>query len=134
MLPVHTATIRLYLHVLAATIWVGGQLTLAGLVPVLRDLGPDAPRRAARRFNVIAWGAFVVLVVTGIWNLLEIDVADRSGAYLATLTVKIVVVVLSGMSAAWHANARSKFALAAGGALTGLTALLALFLGVQLHG
>ena len=134
MLPVHSSTIRLYLHVLAATIWVGGQLTLAGLVPVLRGLGPDAPRLAARRFNVIAWSAFAVLVVTGIWNLLVIDVGDRSGAYLVTLMVKLGVVVLSGMSAAWHATARSRVALAAGGALTGLTALVALFLGVQLHG
>jgi len=29
MLAVHWSTIRLFLHVLAATIWVGGQLTLA---------------------------------------------------------------------------------------------------------
>ena len=32
MLPVTWATVRVFLHVLAATIWVGGQLTLAGLV------------------------------------------------------------------------------------------------------
>jgi len=29
-------TIRLFLHVLAATVWVGGQITLAALVPALR--------------------------------------------------------------------------------------------------
>src|SRR5664279_3639714 len=29
-------TLRLFLHVLAATIWVGGQLTLAPLVPTFR--------------------------------------------------------------------------------------------------
>ncbi|MDA8301079.1 MAG: hypothetical protein M0005_05925 [Actinomycetota bacterium] len=37
--------IRLSLHVLAATVWVGGQITLAGLVPTARQLGQDAPRR-----------------------------------------------------------------------------------------
>ena len=39
---------RLFLHVLAATIWVGGQLTLAALVPALRPLGAEVtPRRRA---------------------------------------------------------------------------------------
>ena len=40
MLPVSWGTIRLTLHVLAATIWVGGQLTLAALVPALDASGP----------------------------------------------------------------------------------------------
>ena len=44
VLAVHLATVRLFLHVLAATVWVGGQLTLAGLVPGLRAISPDAPR------------------------------------------------------------------------------------------
>ena len=40
---------RLFLHVLAASIWVGGQLVLAGLVPTVRRFGegpdqaPDVP-------------------------------------------------------------------------------------------
>ena len=42
MLAVSWDTVRLFLHVLAATIWVGGQLTLAVLVPVLRRFGTDA--------------------------------------------------------------------------------------------
>src|ERR1022692_1411034 len=57
MLAVSWDTVRLFLHVLDATVWVGGQLTLAVLVPVLRTQGPDAPRRAARRFNLVAWPA-----------------------------------------------------------------------------
>ncbi len=44
MLPVSWDTVRLFLHVLAATIWVGGQITLAALVPVLRRLGAEIPR------------------------------------------------------------------------------------------
>ncbi len=55
MLTVSWDTVRLFLHVLAATIWVGGQLTLAALVPVLRRVGPDAPRVAAPRFAIVAW-------------------------------------------------------------------------------
>ena len=41
MLPVSWATIRLTRHVLAAAVWVGGQLTLAALVPALRRAGPE---------------------------------------------------------------------------------------------
>ncbi len=38
MLPLTLDTVRLSLHVLAATVWVGGQLTLVGLLPGLRAL------------------------------------------------------------------------------------------------
>ena len=134
MLPVSVAAIRLYLHVLSATIWVGGQLTLAGLVPGLRALGPDAPKTIARQFNRIAWPAFAVLVFTGIWNLTETHVGNQSDAWIATLMAKLAVVALSGISAALHTRAATKKALAIWGGVSGLTALLALFYGVQLHG
>lgn len=133
MLPVTADTIRLFLHVLAATVWVGGQLTLAGLVPTLRGLGPDAPRLAARRFNAIAWTAFGVLIVTGIWNVAAVHLTDRSTSYQVTLMVKLLVVALSGISAAVHAGAKSKTMLAMFGALSGLTALAALWFGVMLN-
>jgi putative copper export protein len=126
-------TVRLFLHVLAATIWVGGQLTLAALVPVLRGSGEDVPRVAARQFNRVAWPAFAVLVLTGVWNI----VAERdeiTGAYRTTLIVKLVVVVISGVSAFLHARSRSRVGLAVFGALTGVTALTALLLGVLLAG
>jgi uncharacterized membrane protein len=46
VLSVSWDTIRLFLHVLAATVWVGGQLTLAAVVPVLRRFGGEVPRAA----------------------------------------------------------------------------------------
>jgi putative copper export protein len=131
MLPVTTSTIRLFLHVLAATVWVGGQLTLAGLVPGLRRLSPDAPRSVARRFNLIAWPAFAVLVATGIWNVVAID-PDWDSSYGTTLIVKIVVVAASGITAFVHTRSRSRRGLAIFGALSGITALAALFLGIML--
>ena len=131
MLPVTWDTVRVFIHVTAATVWVGGQLTLAGLVPGLRALGEDAPRRVARRFNRIAWPAYAVLVATGIWNVFALS-PDMDSDYGVTLMVKIVVVVASGLSAFFHSNARGKTGLAVFGSASGLTALAALFFGVQL--
>ena len=132
MLPITLDTVRLFLHVLAATIWVGGQLTLAGLLPGLRALGPDAPRTIARRFNRIAWPAYGVLVATGVWNLFEVSFGDRDTDWQVTLFVKLVVVAISGLAAVTHSMSASKAVLAIGGAMAGLSSLAALFLGVQL--
>src|SRR5579884_324571 len=98
VLSVSWDTVRLFLHVLAATIWVGGQLVLAALVPVLRRFGSEAVTAVARRFNQVAWGAFAVLVLTGIWNIEAISgTADDTASYRTTLMVKLAVVVLSGV-------------------------------------
>jgi putative copper export protein len=135
MLAVSWDTVRLFLHVLAATIWVGGQLTLAALVPVLRRFGAEVPRAAARRFNQVAWAAFAVLVVTGVWNIAAVHgQISHDASYRTTLIVKLAVVAISGVTAALHARARSTLGLAVFGALTGVSALAALFLGVLLAG
>jgi len=133
MLSVNWDTIRLFLHVLAATIWVGGQLTLAALVPVLRRAGTDIPRVAARRFNQVAWPAFGVLVITGIWNVIAVR-SQITGSYETTLVIKLIVVLISGVTAVLHARARGPAGRAVFGALTGASALAALFLGILLAG
>jgi len=133
MLDVSWDTARLFLHVLAATVWVGGQLTLAALVPVLRRLGAEIPRAAARRFNQVAWPAFAVLILTGVWNVIAVR-SQITGSYQTTLIVKLAVVAVSGVTAALHARARRAAGLAVFGALTGLSALAALFLGILLAG
>lgn len=133
MLGVGWDTVRLFLHVLAATIWVGGQLTLAALVPALRVFGREVAQAAAKRFNLVAWGAFAVLVATGVWNVIAVR-GDVHGAYETTLVVKLAVVVVSGAAAALHARSRRPAWLAIWGAVTGAAALTALFLGVLLAG
>ena len=133
MLSVSWDTIRLFLHVLAATIWVGGQLTLAALTPALRRFGKEITRTAARRFNQVAWPAFGVLIVTGIWNILAGPSQPPPG-YQATLTLKLAVVAVSGITAFLHTRARSTAGLAVFGTLTALSALGALFLGILLAG
>jgi putative copper export protein len=136
VLRVNDTTIRIFLHILAAAVWVGGQIALAALVPVVRKTGgTEATRAAARRFQMIAWPAFAVLLATGIWNLLEVDIVDQSSNYQTTVAVKLVLVVVSGLAAFGHiALARRRPAL--GGALAGLALLAALgatFLGVLLQ-
>jgi putative copper export protein len=133
MLASTVDTIRLSLHVLAATIWVGGQVTLAALVPALRGMGAEVPRAAARAYNRIAWPAFGVLILTGIWNVTAVS-DDVHGNYAVVLDIKMAVVVLSGVAAWLHARAKSKRGLAVFGALSGLSALTALCLGVLLAG
>lgn len=133
MLSVTVDDLRLFLHVLAATVWVGGQLTLAGLVPVLRKAGADVPRAVARQFNRIAWPAFGVLILTGIWNITANRHAlDHNSNYRATLWAKLGFVALSGISAYLHARATSKKGLAIWGAATALFALASLFWGIVL--
>jgi putative copper export protein len=123
-------TVRLFLHVLAATVWVGGQLTLAALVPALRGTAEGVTQVAARAFNRVAWPAFGVLIVTGVWNVIAVD--DDSAAFQHTLMLKYALVLISGITAFVHQRATSTRGIAVFGALTGLSALGALFVGVWL--
>jgi len=123
--PAVTA-LRLSLHVLAATIWVGGQLTIAGLVPDLRALGGDATVRVARAFARISWPAFLVLLLTGIWNVAAAHGSTSTTAWQAVLGVKVFVAV--------HQRARSRAGLAAWGAVAGVASVTAVVLGVLLAG
>lgn len=130
MSPVNLDTLRIFLHVLAATVWVGGQITLAALVPALRAAGTDVPKAAARAFNRVAWPAFAILVLTGMWNV--VVEGDKGPAYQHTLMLKYTLVVGSGVTAFLHARANSRRWMAIFGALTGLTALATVFVGIML--
>jgi uncharacterized membrane protein len=75
-----------WLHLLAAIIWIGGTIFLSVvLVPVLRR-EPFASQRArlfrtiARRFRAVVWGAIAVLLFTGppLLHQRGIPIADPS--------------------------------------------------------
>lgn len=126
-------TVRLTLHVLAAAVWVGGQITLAGLVPTVRQLGEGATAAAARAFARLSWPAYAVLLATGIWNVAA-TAHGQGSPWDTVLGVKVAVVVLAGVGAWAHARSRSRVALAVWGAVGATASVGALTLGVLLAG
>ena len=124
-------TIRLTVHLLSVCIWVGGQIILAGLVPVLREISPEAPKKAAARFGQVAWPAFGVAVITGVWNIVDLE-GTQATEYSVTLGVKLLAVTLSGMAAFIHQRTPSPVMRAITGALGLVAALAAVVLGVML--
>ena len=133
MLSPTTATLRLFLHVIAASVWVGGQFALVGLVPTLRREAPAATKPVAQAFARLAWPAFGVPVLTGMWNLMAIDITSASSAYQATVLVKVAVAIASGVFVAIHQFGKTKLALALCGALGALASVASMFLGILLH-
>ena len=125
-------SIRIFLHLLGVAGWIGGQMLMVGLLPLLRSLGPDAPRLAAARFARVAWPCFGLAIATGLWSLLAVDLAGRDTGYLTALLVKLLLVGLSGAAAAIHSATKSPALRGATGALGGLAALGALFAGAVL--
>ncbi len=62
-----------WLHIMAATTWLGGMLFLVlVVVPTLRkgerSLASTIMRDSGRRFRIIGWACFVILIVTGAFN------------------------------------------------------------------
>jgi putative copper export protein len=130
MLSIDVNVLRLTLHILAATIWVGGMIVLGALAGPLRRAAPEALAPAARAFARVGWPAFAVLVATGIWNI--VAGGQKGNAYQATLMIKMVLVLLSGLGAALHTFAKNPTLKGSWGAVALLGALGAVLLGVAL--
>lgn len=131
--PAVTA-LRLSLHVLGASVWVGGQLVLAGLVPSARRIGPDAARVLANAFARLSWPAYALLLGTGVWNISTFNIGAQSAAWQVVLYLKIAVVLLAGLAALLHSRARSTLGLAVWGSVTALGSVAALVMGIFLAG
>lgn len=126
--------IRLTLHVLAATIWVGGQFTVAGLLPTVRGLGEDASKKVARALAALLWPAFLVLVITGLWNVSTITFKGAPSAWKAVLMIKIALVVIAGVGVFLHQRSTSRRGLAVWGSVGATASVAALVMGVFLAG
>jgi putative copper export protein len=127
-------TIRLSIHVLAASVWVGGQIVMAGLVPVARKEAPGLTKKLGTQFSYLAWPAYFVLIATGIWNVVALNPAKASTGWMIALWLIIAMTAISGISAFLHSRAKSVQQLALWGSLSGISAVAALVLGIILAG
>ena len=104
--------ITLWLHVIAAVVWVGGNLILAMvIVPHFKHSLPPVQRiqlltQIGKRFEPIVWGCISVLFFTGIVNIFfAVDLTSPtalSGAFMRTLLIKIVLFFVLVILTALH--------------------------------
>ena len=127
-------SIRVFLHILGAAVWVGGQVVVAALVPALRRVGPEATQAAAKQFARVAWPFFWLTVITGLWNIFEVDFQDAASSYHVTFGIKTVLVIATGVAAWLHTRATERRNIAILGSLSGMTAIAALLLGEVIGG
>jgi putative copper export protein len=95
----------LWVHVVAACIWIGGQITVAAVIPLLRGAEGMASS-VGRRYQMIAWPAFAALIVTGVINVGNVGLQWSNllgSAQGRTLAIKLGLVAVSGAAAALHA-------------------------------
>jgi putative copper export protein len=123
---------RIFLHVLAVAVWVGGQIVLAGLVPAIRTSAPEALPKVAQAFARVAWPAMIVIVFTGMWGLTSSSASESDTEYMVTFAVKMVMVFIAIAATIVHSQGSSKAAKAIGGALGLLGSLLAAYAGILL--
>ncbi len=89
---------NVWLHILAAVIWIGGMLFLSLVaVPVLRRI--DAPlvrrdlfRAMAQRFRRLVWICVAILIPTGIVNVLYYGNTAAGSPYMKALHIKLGLV------------------------------------------
>lgn len=129
-----SSVVRLSLHILAACIWLGGQIVVAGLLPTIRSLGEEAPRQVARAFGRLSWPAFWLLVLTGFWNYAAVHGSTQSTSWNVAFGVKMVMVVLAGVGVFLHTRATSARARGVFAGVGALATLLAMVLGVLIAG
>jgi putative copper resistance protein D len=99
-----------WLHILAATIWVGPQVFLfVAAIPAVRTIEDmqvrtRVMRMITTRFGYLGWGALAVLVVTGIANLYENDLdvdqlfdLNFGIIFQVKMTLLIITVVLTAL-------------------------------------
>jgi putative copper export protein len=114
-------SVVLWFHLVAASVWVGGLITLGAIISTLRSQGVDRPvlQAVARQFGRVSWTALGVAVLSGGW--MAIDYIDQP-----MLAVKMGMVALTAALAAWHQFAAKNQSPKMRGILQGLILLSSL--------
>ncbi len=110
-----------WLHLVSASVWVGGLVTLGALVAAVRREGVDRSvlQAMARMFGRVSWAAMGVAFLTGVW--MSIDLIGEPA-----LAVKLATVVVTAGLAAYHQMAAAHQTPRTRGILQGLILLSSL--------
>lgn len=108
--------LSVWLHILAASVWIGGMVFVAlVVVPVIRR--PEMREAAAKlihftgiRFRWVGWACFALLFLTGVFNVLYrgigwaelFSAAFWSGPFARLLSLKLLVFALILLASALH--------------------------------
>jgi uncharacterized membrane protein len=104
--------IIIWIHLLAACIWVGGSIFI-GLIlaPMLKNIGNSVEERVGimikvgRRFNKFAFPSFIILILSGIYNsrfFFENPNNFFQSDYGILLFIKIILTVVTSISYIIH--------------------------------
>jgi uncharacterized membrane protein len=86
-----------WFHLLAASTWMGGLVTLAAAVVVLRKAGADRSllQALARGFAKVSWTAMAIAIATGLLQVAGMQLPWSYGRLHAKLGMVALVVVLA---------------------------------------
>lgn len=93
-------TLILWFHVAAVVLWVGGLLfEFITLFPVLHREDNAASTRlmatVEQRFRVVAWGAVLLLVASGMFNIFNrMGVGGFSDTFMPVLALKVAALIV----------------------------------------
>lgn len=88
--------ILLIIHLIAATIWIGGHLTLSIVfLPVaLRKKEPLIILNFEKKFEPLGISSLIALIITGIWMAYDFGIAYQSWFYFSGSLEKVVSIKL----------------------------------------
>ncbi|NQV05742.1 hypothetical protein HQ535_04255 [bacterium] len=92
-----------FIHLLSATIWVGGMVSMINVLPTLHRMGLHGAdvRTVSRSFGTVGFPAMVIAMGTGVWK--TIDAAEVSTA----LWVKVGLSAAALLLGLWYAREAS---------------------------
>lgn len=98
-----TTVTALNLHLVGLTVWVGGLMAVAALLPVLGRALPDT----VRRFSVVAAWCYVAVAVSGVLfaTVTVGSFANLATPYGAVLLLKVGLLVALGVAGWWQRRA-----------------------------